>query len=136
MDKERDRFTAMCSVMADTSTIARSLRLRAPGGGDYYSLEFDVVLLFVLTELKAQIYRNDMRREAPLRLCTMLMLSFSFLPASGYQFAVTIAVYVQSDPALIPSNLIRLISHEPIPQAIQCRFSLPRRSVAPTSDGT
>lgn len=53
----------MCHVIADTSTIARSLRpQRAPGGGDYYSLDFDVILLFGLTELKAQISWSDMVR--------------------------------------------------------------------------
>ena len=50
----------MCSVIADTSEIARSLRmLQAPGRSNYYRLDFDVVLLFGLTELKAQISWND-----------------------------------------------------------------------------
>ena len=56
-------FTTMCHVIADTSTIARSLRAQqAPGGGDYYRLHFDVILLFGLTELKAQISWNDQVR--------------------------------------------------------------------------
>jgi hypothetical protein len=56
-------FTTMCHVIADTSTIAHSLRAqRAPGVDDYYSLHFDVILLFGLTELKAQISWNDMVR--------------------------------------------------------------------------
>jgi len=60
MDKEPARFTTMCHVIADTSTFARSLRpQQAPGGGDYYRLDFDVILLFGLTELKAQISWND-----------------------------------------------------------------------------
>lgn len=57
------RFTTMCHVIADTSTIAHSLRpQQAPGGGDYYSLHFDVILLFGLTELRAQISWNDQVR--------------------------------------------------------------------------
>ena len=53
----------MCHVIADTSTIARSLRPeQAPGGGNYYCLYFDVILLFGLTELKAQIGWNDQVR--------------------------------------------------------------------------
>jgi hypothetical protein len=57
------RFTTMCHVIADTSTFARSLRpQQAPGGGDYYRLDFDVILLFGLTELKAQISWNDQVR--------------------------------------------------------------------------
>ena len=56
-------FTTLCHVIADTSIIARSLPAqRAPGGGDYYSLHFDVILLFGLTELKAQVSWNDQVR--------------------------------------------------------------------------
>lgn len=58
------RFTTLCNVIGDTSTIAHSLRpQRAPGGDDYYCLDFDVVLLFGLTELNAQIsWTDDMVR--------------------------------------------------------------------------
>ena len=57
------RFTPLCNVIADTSKIARSLHpQQAPEGGDYYCLDYDVVLLFGLTELKAQISWNDMVR--------------------------------------------------------------------------
>ena len=50
----------MCSVIADTSKIARSLRTQqALGRSDYYRLDFDVILLFGLTELKAQISWDD-----------------------------------------------------------------------------
>ena len=46
----------MCNVSANTSQLVRSLRpQRAPGGGVYYQFDYDVVLLFGLTELKAQI---------------------------------------------------------------------------------
>ena len=46
----------MCNVIADTSAIAHSLHpLEGLGGEDYYRLDFNVVLLFGLTELKAQI---------------------------------------------------------------------------------
>ena len=51
----------MCHVIADTSTIARSLRpQQAPGGGDYYSLDFDVILLFGHTEMKGLISWSDL----------------------------------------------------------------------------
>ncbi|KAI9573190.1 hypothetical protein HD554DRAFT_2059660 [Boletus coccyginus] len=63
-DKERARFTPMCSVMGDTSAIAHSLLLQqAPGGGNYYRLDYEVILLFGLTELKAQICWKDMGVE-------------------------------------------------------------------------
>lgn len=63
------RFTTMCEVIADTSKLVHSLRGReAPGGMYYYRLEFDVILLFGLTELKAQIsWMHEVR------LITMLM---------------------------------------------------------------
>ena len=60
------RFTTMCSVIADTSVIAHSLQPKqAPGGDVYYRLDFDVVLLFGLTELKAQISWSDSVRSCP-----------------------------------------------------------------------
>lgn len=49
-------FTTLCNVSANTSQLVRSLcPLRAPGGGVYYHFDYDIVLLFGLTELKAQI---------------------------------------------------------------------------------
>ncbi|KAF8554802.1 hypothetical protein OG21DRAFT_1522180 [Imleria badia] len=64
MDKEPTCFTPLCNVIADTSKIAGSLRpQQAAGGGDYYHLSFDVILLFGLTELKAQISWDDMGVE-------------------------------------------------------------------------
>jgi hypothetical protein len=49
-------FSTLCTVTADTSQLAYSLQpLRGIGGIEYYHLEFDVVLQFGLTELKAQI---------------------------------------------------------------------------------
>lgn len=69
-------FTTMCHVIADTSTIASSLRAqRAPGVGDYYTLHFDVILLFGLTELKAQISWNDMVRLSFCRVGNTISLT-------------------------------------------------------------
>lgn len=47
----------MCNVIADTSKVAESLHPQRTSGGQdyYYSLDVDVILLFGLTELKAQI---------------------------------------------------------------------------------
>ncbi|KAF8840352.1 hypothetical protein BDN67DRAFT_1011541, partial [Paxillus ammoniavirescens] len=64
MDKEAAYFTNMCTVVADTSKLIHSMSpLRSLNGGIYYRLEFDVILLFGLTELKAQISWNDMGVE-------------------------------------------------------------------------
>ena len=53
----------MCNVIADTSKLVRSLRPRQLfGGQEYYSIHFDVILLFGLTELKAQISWDEMVR--------------------------------------------------------------------------
>ena len=50
------RFTPLCDVTANTSKITRTLLPQtAPDGGVYYEMEYDVILLFGLTELKAQI---------------------------------------------------------------------------------
>jgi hypothetical protein len=49
-------FSTLCTVMADTRQIAKILKpLRGVDGKQYYRFNHDVVLLFGLTELKAQI---------------------------------------------------------------------------------
>lgn len=55
--KLEDAYTTLCSVRADTSKLAGSMQPHhlPDGGGTYYSILFYVVLLFGLTELKAQI---------------------------------------------------------------------------------
>ncbi|KAI5991132.1 hypothetical protein EDD15DRAFT_2369021 [Pisolithus albus] len=57
MDKEKESFTRLCTIFADTSKITSSLQPhpQANGRGFYYIVNFDVVMLFGLTELKAQI---------------------------------------------------------------------------------
>ncbi|KIJ11257.1 hypothetical protein PAXINDRAFT_15797 [Paxillus involutus ATCC 200175] len=61
VDTERDSYTTLCSVRADTSKLAHSMQPHylPDGGGTYYSIFFYVVLLFGLTELKAQISWRD-----------------------------------------------------------------------------
>ena len=50
----------MCSVTADTSKLAwSSQRQRAVNGDAYYEIHYDIILLFGLTELKAQISWMD-----------------------------------------------------------------------------
>lgn len=56
MDEEPDSFTEKCTVYADTSKAAKTLFPQtAPSGAEFYRIDYDVVLLFGLTELKAQI---------------------------------------------------------------------------------
>ncbi|KAG6334775.1 hypothetical protein ID866_4308 [Astraeus odoratus] len=56
IDEEQDVFTSMCTIRADTSKLAHSMQSNPlPGGGAYYSILIHVILLFGLTELKAQI---------------------------------------------------------------------------------
>ena len=47
-------FPTICSIEADTSSVEKVARLSC-SGALYYTISFDVVLLFGLTELKAQI---------------------------------------------------------------------------------
>ena len=50
----------MCKVIAHTSKLVQSLPpQRAANGSTYYEMDYDVVLLFGLTELKAQISWMD-----------------------------------------------------------------------------
>ncbi|KAI9573194.1 hypothetical protein HD554DRAFT_2059684 [Boletus coccyginus] len=56
VDREPARFTTMCTVVGNTSKLVHSLQPQvAPDMTVYYDLDYDVILLFGLTELKAQI---------------------------------------------------------------------------------
>ena len=53
-------FTKMCTIVANTSKLVHSLQPEvAPDGGVYYELDCEVILLFGLTEFKAQISWMD-----------------------------------------------------------------------------
>lgn len=72
-----DAYTTLCSVRADTSKLVRSMQPHhlPDGGGTYYSILFYVVLLFGLTELKAQISWIDNVRLCMDLLPTLLALT-------------------------------------------------------------
>lgn len=56
MDTEEGSYTHMCTIRADTSKLAPSMQANQLGGGAvYYSIMIEVVILFGLTELRAQI---------------------------------------------------------------------------------
>lgn len=51
-----EMFSTLCTVVADTSKVAKTLPAkRGVNGARYYRQDFKVILLFGLTELKAQI---------------------------------------------------------------------------------
>ena len=51
-------FFDLCTVSADTSKLPKP-KLKSPRGGHYYTVSFEVVLLFGLTELTAQLSWMD-----------------------------------------------------------------------------
>ncbi|EIW80674.1 hypothetical protein CONPUDRAFT_125506 [Coniophora puteana RWD-64-598 SS2] len=56
MDKEKYAFSPLCTIRADTSAVAPTPHPRKDQQpGMYWSIDYDVVLLFGLTELQAQI---------------------------------------------------------------------------------
>ncbi|KAN0081574.1 hypothetical protein V8E55_009198 [Tylopilus felleus] len=67
MDEKPAHFTPMCNVVANPSELAHSLQPKmAPDGSVYYRMQYNVILLFGLTELKAQIswkHKSDMNRS-------------------------------------------------------------------------
>ncbi|KZP18863.1 hypothetical protein FIBSPDRAFT_744893, partial [Athelia psychrophila] len=54
-DIEPENFSVLCKIEADTSKLSQTLKPRNGPLGQYYRLDYSVVLLFGLTELKAQI---------------------------------------------------------------------------------
>lgn len=56
IETDKDKFTTLCTVRADTSKLARKLSPKHSKDGEiYYSMDIKVILLFGLTELKAQV---------------------------------------------------------------------------------
>ena len=49
-----DNYTKLCTIQADISQ-AVVTRHKAKGEGSYYRAEIDIILLFGMTELKAQV---------------------------------------------------------------------------------
>ncbi|KAF7970803.1 hypothetical protein HWV62_22804 [Athelia sp. TMB] len=54
-DTEPENFSILCDIEADTSKLSNVLKPKTGRLGKYYSLDYSLVLLFGLTELKAQI---------------------------------------------------------------------------------
>jgi hypothetical protein len=50
-----ENYTELCTIEVDLSQFPLSPRLRSSGQGIIYRVEYDVVLLFGLTELKAML---------------------------------------------------------------------------------
>jgi hypothetical protein len=71
-----DMYSTLCHIEADLSQMCRTLKPRRSSGAGklYYSIDYDVVLLFGLTELKAQIAWEEQVRS-PVRL-QILCLTF------------------------------------------------------------
>ncbi|PFH48903.1 hypothetical protein AMATHDRAFT_5374 [Amanita thiersii Skay4041] len=60
LDKAPGFFPDLCKITANVSEVKRTISPQFNRSGQkYYNLDFDVVLLFGLTELKAQIAWND-----------------------------------------------------------------------------
>ncbi len=51
-----DKYSILCRITADTSVAAKSLKAqRCSDGTSYYRLNLSVIMLFGMTELKAQL---------------------------------------------------------------------------------
>jgi hypothetical protein len=61
LDNDRSSFTTLCTITADLSEVSRTLRpLKSTlDQSKYYKIEYDVIILFGHTELKAQISWKD-----------------------------------------------------------------------------
>ncbi|KAJ7063914.1 hypothetical protein C8F01DRAFT_1129822 [Mycena amicta] len=70
IDDDPHNYSTLCTVSADTSGIAKTLKPRLNRQGTtFYTLKFSVVLSFGLTELKAEIAWTDEKVCRSLRTC-------------------------------------------------------------------
>ncbi|TFK63666.1 hypothetical protein BDN72DRAFT_902220 [Pluteus cervinus] len=72
MDQDPDNLEVMCTVQADTSVASAALLplQRRTDGQTYYELQYKLILLFGLTEFKAQICweENGVEKRSPARV--------------------------------------------------------------------
>ena len=50
-----DNYKKLCTIRADLSRIPMIPQRKVTGGGIFYRVDYDLVLLFGMTELKAQV---------------------------------------------------------------------------------
>lgn len=50
-----ENYTKLCTINVDLSHLPLTARPKATGPGLFYRLDYEIVLLFGLTELKAQV---------------------------------------------------------------------------------
>ena len=59
-----DNYTKLCSIEADLSHLPLPARNKTLGVGIFYRLDYELVLLFGLTEMKAQVvYKDKVSKE-------------------------------------------------------------------------
>jgi len=67
VDGYEAEYTTLCSVYADTSALTQSLKEKEQNGRKFFRINFDVILLFGLTELQAQIrwFQGGIEKRSP-----------------------------------------------------------------------
>lgn len=70
LDDDPDMFPVVCTVEADTSAVKLEELRSGATGSTYYRLEFEIILLFGLTELQAQIAweEDGIEKRGPARV--------------------------------------------------------------------
>jgi len=81
---DTDNYTKICTIEVDLSHITLTPRYKGRGErGQYYRLDYDLVLLFGLTELKAQVAWREGVRILRFLYSPCLMLTFGFVFLCG-----------------------------------------------------
>jgi len=74
---QTDQYSRLCTIKADISHLPKTPKIN-PSGGTYYRIDYSVILLFGLTELKAQLCWNEnVRYSLWIFLCLPLLKFFS-----------------------------------------------------------
>ena len=68
----------LCTIEADLSRAPILTLPKTSGNGIYYSVDFDVILLFGMTELQAQIaWKENVSRSSYVVQCNTYRIKFS-----------------------------------------------------------
>jgi len=62
-DVDTNNYTKLCTIEADLSRVPMVPRPKASGKGSFYRVDYDIILLFGMTELKAQVAWQESGKE-------------------------------------------------------------------------
>jgi len=70
MDIDTENYTILCIIEVDLSQVPIRPQPKATGNGTFYKVDYDIILLFGMTEFIAQVawYENGIEKRSPTKI--------------------------------------------------------------------